>query len=237
MSDAIVASIARQSGLLRELSVVANNIANASTTGFKRDAAVFAEFVSRRAGEPSMSIGSLRGHVLDAAQGGMTRTDGKLDLAIEGDGYFAIGQGDEVLLSRAGKFTLDAQRVLVQADGFPVLDEAGGEITVPEEASVIAISQRGVMSADGFEIATIGILQAEPGSLSRLGGSLYRATGAVRFVDEPSVRQGFLEGSNVSPVIEMARLIEAQRLYEAGAALQTDEHERITQMIEALGRS
>lgn len=235
MTDAITANLARQSGLLRELSIIANNIANASTDGFKREAAVFAEYIRTRPDSPSLSLGSLRGHYTDLEQGTMKKTGGMLDFAIEGEGWFAVLRGEEVLLTRAGSFQRDAEGRLVTPEGFPVLDDGGSPIVVPEAAANLSVSPDGTVTVGGFGVAQMGVLEAEPRDLSRAGDNLWRATGPLRFVEEPRIRQGFIESSNVSPVEEMARLIEAQRLFEAGAALQTDEHERLRALIEALG--
>ncbi|GGY43935.1 flagellar basal-body rod protein FlgF [Parvularcula lutaonensis] len=237
MTDAISVSLTRQSGLLQELSVIANNIANASTDGFRREAAVFAEFVRELPEQASASMGSLRGHYTDLSTGTMRKTGGALDLAIEGAGWFGVGRDGDVLLTRAGHFMLDNEGNLVTPMGDPVLDEGGAPVTLPPNTSEISVGPDGTITADGFGVAQIGVLSAEAEDLVRAGDNLWRTTGALRFEDTPRVRQGFLESSNVSPVEEMARLIETQRLYEAGAALQTDEHERIQALIEALGRN
>ncbi|NRA31021.1 MAG: flagellar basal-body rod protein FlgF [Parvularculaceae bacterium] len=235
MSDAITVSLSRQSGLLRELAVVANNIANVSTDGFKREAAVFAEFVSSRASQPSVSLGSLRGHFPDLTQGSLKQTGATYDLAIDGEGWFAVARRGELLLTRGGSFTLDAEGQMVTPDGYPVVDDGGSPIVIPESARNVVISTDGTVTADEVEMAQVGVLTTDAESLSRVGENLWRTNGAIRFADFPVIRQGFVEASNVRAVEEIARLIEVQRMYEAGAALQTDDHERISSMIEALG--
>lgn len=235
MTDAISVSLSRQSGLLQELSVIANNVANASTDGFRREAAVFAEYVRELPEEASASMGSLRGHYTDLTTGAMRNTGGTLDLAIEGEGWFAVQRGGEVLLTRAGHFLLDNDGNLVTPMGDAVLDDGGAPVTIPPGTTDIAIGIDGTVTADGFGVAQIGVLTTDPSGLVRVGDNLWQTTAAIGFEEFPSIRQGFLEGSNVSPVAEMARLIETQRLYEVGSALQTDEHERIQALIEALG--
>lgn len=237
MTDAITASLARQTGLQRELAIIANNIANASTEGFKREAAVFAEYISVRDDSPSMSLGALRAHFTDVSPGTMRQTDGPLDLAIEGEGWFGVERGDEVLLTRAGSFVRNADGRLATTEGYPVVDEGGGRIDIPPETAQLTVSADGTVTADGFGIARIGILTTPPDRMERVGDNLWRATGPVGYAEDARVRQGYLEASNVSPVEEMARLIEAQRMFEAGSSLQTEEHDRIQSMIEALSRS
>jgi flagellar basal-body rod protein FlgF len=236
MSDVVTANITRQSGLLRELTVIANNIANASTDGYKKEAAIFAEYVKTQPGGPSLSMGALRAHAADLTQGPLTKTGAPLDLAIEGQGWFAVRQGEEVLLTRAGSFLRDGEGRLVTQSGHPVLDEGGAPVELPEDASRITIASDGTVTADDLPVSKIGVLLAQPRSLERAGDNMWRNNGPTRFVEAPNIRQGFLETSNVNAVEEVARLIESQRLYEAGAALQTDEHERLQGLIEALGR-
>ncbi|MEO1657068.1 MAG: flagellar basal-body rod protein FlgF [Pseudomonadota bacterium] len=235
MSDAITVSLSRQTGLLRELSVIANNMANANTEGYRAEAALFSEFVSTRADEPSVSMGALRAHFPVLDQGALIETGALFDLAIDGEGWFAVNRGGEVLLTRAGRFQLDADAQLVTPDGDPVLDEAGSAVQLPPNAINIAVGSDGTITADGLGVAQIGVLMAEPEGLSRVSDNLWRNNGPITFADTARIRQGFLEGSNVSPVEEMARLIEVQRMYEAGANLGENEHDRILSLIEALG--
>ena len=232
MSDAITAGLSRQSGLLKELRVIAQNVANASTDGYKREASVFTEYVDRDAG---LSMGALRGRFADRGQGALGRTGGTYDLAVEGEGMFAVDRRGEVLLTRAGSFQTDAEGTLVTKEGWPVLDEGGGRIEVPEETTDVTVSRDGTVSLDGLAVARIGVFAAPPGTLTRAGDTLFRPTAGYAVLDAPSVRQGFLERSNVNPVAEIARLTEAQRLFEAGQDLLNTEHSRLEDMIRLIG--
>ena len=232
MSDAITAGLSRQSGLLKELRVIASNVANASTDGYKREASVFTEYVDRGAG---LSMGALRGRFADRGQGGLQATGGTYDLAVEGPGMFMVLRRGEALLTRAGSFQTDAEGTLVTKEGWPVLDEGGGPIEVPEETSDVTVSPDGTVSLDGLATARIGVFDAAPGSLTRVGDTLFRATAGYAVLDEPRVRQGFLERSNVNPVTEIARLTEAQRLFEAGQDLLNTEHTRLEDLIRMMG--
>ena len=232
MSDAITAGLSRQSGLLRELTTIATNVANASTDGYKREASVFTEYVDRGQG---LSMGALRGRWTDRGPGALQATGGALDLAIEGPGMFAVERRGEVLLTRAGAFQTDAEGTLVTREGWPVLDEGGGVIEVPPETRDVTVSPDGTVSLDGLATARIGVFEAPPGSLTRAGDTLFRASQGYAFVDAPGVRQGFLERSNVDPVREIARLTEAQRLFEAGQDLMDTEHRRLEEMIRMIG--
>ena len=232
MSDAITAGLSRQSGLLKELRVIATNVANASTDGYRREATVFTEHVDRDA---DLSLGAMRGRWADRAQGGMTATGGTYDLAIEGPGMFAVRRHGEVLLTRAGAFQTDADGTLVTKQGWPVLDEGGGPIEVPPETSEVTVSPDGTVSLDGLATARIGVFEAPPGTLTRAGDTLLRPTGGYAALPEPRVHQGLTERSNVDPVTEIARLTEAQRLFEAGQDLMNTEHKRLEDLIRLIG--
>ena len=233
MSDAITAGLSRQTGLLKELRILASNVANASTEGYKREASVFTEYVSRR-DEDSLSLGALRGRYAVMEDGAMRKTGGTYDLALSGPGFFAVQRGTDVLLTRAGRFQTNAEGLLVTPRGHPVLDEGGGMIEVPPESREVVISPDGTVSIDGLATARLGVFDAPAGSLKRAGDTLWRPTEAYTFVDDPVVHQGFLEQSNVNPVMEIARLTEAQRLFEAGTDLANAEHRRLESLIRTL---
>ncbi|MEM6649919.1 MAG: flagellar basal-body rod protein FlgF [Pseudomonadota bacterium] len=235
MSDIVVTALSRQTGLMKELEVLANNIANAGTAGFKREASVFTEYVQSRGNEPSLSMGAFRGHYAVLDEGAYIETGGTYDVAIGGEGFFAVQSPQGVMLTRGGQFQRDAQGQLITPDGYPVLDEGGGAITIPPEARQIAISPDGTISVDNIATAQLGVFSAPPGSLERMGDNLWKPTDRYTFIDTPTVRQGYVEQSNVNPVLEMARLVEAQRLFEAGQNILEQNHRRQEQMIRTMG--
>ena len=234
MSNAIYAALGRQHGLVQEMEVVANNLANSSTTGFKTDRAIFAEYISPTGPQkPSVSMGALAGHAFELSQSSLKFTGGQFDLAIQGEGYFVIQtpQGDR--LTRAGHFQLSADGELVDPAGNPVLGTGGNPITVPETAAQVSISSDGSLSADGELFGQIG-LATPNGQLLRDTNTLFTAQGGFDPAENATLIQGALEQSNVSPVLEVARMIEVQRAYEAGQALLEREDQRVSQMIGAL---
>ena len=234
MSNAIYAALARQTGLMTEMQVVANNLANSSTTGYKSDRAIFAEFVAgTRNNLADLSMGTLAGHEFDLEQGGLRFTNGPFDLAIQGEGYFLIETPQGERLTRAGHFQLNAESELITDTGFRVLNAGGGAIQIPEEATNVSIAGDGTISFDGQIIDQVGVVQPE-GQLSRAGDAMFAAEEGFQPVEEPRVVQGALEQSNVSPVLEIARMIEVQRAYEAGQALIEREDDRIAKFISTL---
>ena len=118
-----------------------------------------------------------------------------------------------------------------------MLDEGGGEIVIPFEARSIGVSADGTLSVDGAPVARVGLVTVEDQTrLFREAGVLYRAEGGTVPVEDGRVVQGFLEQSNVSPVAEMARMVEVQRAYEYGQKLMDQEDERIRLVVRTLGQ-
>ncbi|MCF8486554.1 MAG: flagellar hook-basal body complex protein [Rhodobacteraceae bacterium] len=229
-------TLTRQSGLMREMQVIAHNIANASTTGFRREGVVFSEFVARLGDEPSLSMADGNARLVDLSQAGLTQTGGTYDLGIQGEGFFLIATPDGERLTRAGSFTPSAEGSLVTPDGHALLDAGGAPVAVPVGARTVAISSDGTMSADGTPVAQIGLWQpADPISLRHQAGTLFSAD-ALEPAEAAVLRQGFLEESNVQPIAEIARMIEVQRAYEMGQKFLDAEDQRQRGVIQTLGR-
>jgi flagellar basal-body rod protein FlgF len=230
-------TLTRQAGLMREMQVIAHNIANASTTGFRREGVLFSEFVRDLQGaEAALSMASGNARQTFLTQGGLTFTGGDLDLAIEGPGFFRIQTDQGERLTRAGHFAIDAEGQLVNPDGFRLLDDGGAPVQVPP-GTTLSVARDGTLSADGEPVAQLGLVTVEdPADLRRQSGTLHEATGPVRPAEGAVVHQGFLEDSNVSPIAEMARMITVQRAYEAGQKFLDREDERIRNVIQTLSR-
>ncbi len=234
MSNAIYAALSRQTALDKELSSIANNIANASTVGYRKDKQIFSEYVNAIPAEPSLSQTRIGGRAISADQGDFIATGGALDVAIEGAGFFVVQTPQGERLTRAGAFLRNEEGVLATAEGHTVHGEGGGSIALPDGAGVIVIAADGVISASGAAIARIRVVSADPILLQREGSTLLKAGGALSEIDA-SVRQGFLESSNAQPVLELSRLIEVQRAFEIGQQLLANESERIERAVEVIG--
>lgn len=238
MDLASYVALTRQSGLARELQSVANNIANLSTTGYRREGVVFAEMVQALHAEGgSVAMTEARGRYTDALQGALTETGDTLDLAIEGEGFFTVLTPNGERLTRAGAFTRNADGEVVSMDGHRLLDEGGGAIVIPFEARSIGVAADGTLSADGAPVARVGLVTTEDQTkLFREAGVLFRADADTIPVEDGRVLQGFLEQSNVNAVAEMARMIQVQRAYESGQKLMDQEDERIRLAVRILGQ-
>jgi flagellar basal-body rod protein FlgF len=229
-------TLSRQTGLLHQMEAIANNIANSTTTGFKREGTVFSEYVARTGDGPSLSMGFGNTRVVDLQQAGLTTTGGNLDFAVEGDGFFLVDTPQGQMLTRAGSFTPGADGTLQTADGFPVLDGSGSNIFIPPDAKNIGLAQDGTLSADGAPLGKLGLWKpSDPLTLIHQQGTLFSASG-YEPADGGRLIQGALEESNVDPVTEVANMISVQRAYELGQSFLDREDDRGRTVIQTLGR-
>ncbi len=236
MDAAGYVTLNRQSGLMREMGVVANNIANSSTTGFRREGVVFSEFVAALGQDPSLSMAHASGRHVDLSQSTLSRTGGQFDFAIQGEGFFLIETPEGNRLTRAGSFTPSAEGELVTPDGYRLLDAGGAPVFVPPDARGLSLASDGTLSAGGQPITQIGLWQpTDPMTLRHQSGTLFSAAD-VEPAESATMLQGMLEDSNVEPVSEIARMIEVQRAYELGQKFLDAEDERVRGVISTLGR-
>ncbi len=231
-------TLTRQSGLLGEMQVVANNIANISTTGFRREGVIFSEYVKALEGDPSLSMALGNVRVTNMEQGTLAQTGGTFDFAIEGEGFFMLEGADGPLLTRAGSFLPSETGELVTQDGLRLLDSGGAPIFIPPDAAAISLAADGTLSADGRPLTEIGLYRpVDPNDLAHRDGVRFSAPGGTEQIfGESVILQGFVEGSNVNPIAEIARMIEIQRAYEMGQQFLTQEDERVRNMIRTMGQ-
>lgn len=208
---------------------IANNVANAGATGFKRNivfARELAQAETKMAPRKSDWEQTVANYItIDFSPGVFDKTDNPLDLAIEGDGFFMLQADDgTTVLTRSGSFVVDSSGFLAYPGGFRVLGD-GGPIQVGN--GPLAVAQTGEVEVDGVPIGRIvPQAPADLDSLQRLGGSLFAVPEGVELLPPlaATVRQGYLETSNVDVVNEMVDMIVAYRTYEANArALQVQD--------------
>jgi flagellar basal-body rod protein FlgG len=205
--------------LQEKMDVVANNVANSTTNGFKRsglfqDQLMGAEQANNRNKiQQALPEGEIKTYV-EFTQGGSIATNNKLDFSIGGDGFFSIQTPNGTAYTRDGQFTVNQEGVLVTASGYPVLGKAG-QINVQGEK--ISVSEEGIISIDGtevnkFDMKSFDIKQGE----QREDNLWITKNQDVEVKDaNPQIRQGYLETSNVSIVKEMVDMIAIQRWYQA----------------------
>ncbi|AGT10128.1 flagellar hook-basal body complex protein [Paracoccus aminophilus] len=238
MDNAIYAALTRQSGLMREMRTVANNIANANTTGFRREGVVFSEYmVSLNRGGETLAMANARGRMIDLRPGGLTQTGGTLDLALEGDGFFMVQTPQGNRLTRAGAFALSPNGEIVDMAGNQLLDDGAAPIAIPDGTKNIGIGSDGTVSADDQPVGRVGLFATpDPSLLQHEAGTLFDPGPNPQPLEDARVRQGFIEESNVDPVLEISRMIEVQRAYELGQSFLENEDQRIRNVIVSLTR-
>ncbi len=221
----------------RSLEVISNNLANINTTGFKKDVLAFKSFLppfpnsseqvsapsgSKTTGsQESFSYAGIVELKSDLSQGGLVNTENPLDVALEGEGFFAIETQEGVRYTRQGNFRLNEKRGLVTQDGNPVIGSTG-PITIPA-GQVLSIDTTGKISVgNGLGNTVVDSMKIvnfdDPGKLVKTGNGLFMLTGNESTeinAENFSVRQGFIESSNVNAVEEMTKMIEVMRTYQA----------------------
>ncbi|MEO8698619.1 MAG: flagellar basal-body rod protein FlgF [Kofleriaceae bacterium] len=214
MSSGIYIATAGAVAQSQALDTTANNIANATTTGFHSDRVLFREALSKAKSADLTLVGSGTSRV-DSQAGALMQTENPLDVALEGDGYFGVQTPTGTKYTRAGNFHLDEARQLVTSEGLQVRGEGGAAITIPGEAKQIAIAADGTVSADGEELGKLELVRFKSSQLKRQGGTLFAATGKPEEGEAPRVRSGMLESSNVNVVRGVVDLVKVSRTYES----------------------
>lgn len=228
MDSASYTSLSRQIGLWREMNIVANNIANSATTGYRQEGLIFSEYIKASPDGRSLSMGHGNVRNTSFVQGALTQTGGTFDFAIEGDGFFLIETPVGERLTRAGSFSTNAAGDLVTPDGLRVLDAGGAPVFVPPDAGNVSVAADGTLSADGRLLGQIGLVQpVDPAAMTREDGVMFVADAGFEPAENARMVQGFIEGSNVDAVTSLARMIEVQRAYELGQSFLDSENQRI----------
>ena len=235
MENALLVGLSRQMALSHELDIIANNIANIDTTGFKADNASFSEFLMPRASDGDFSGNDKRvsfvqdrASWINLAPGAIERTGDPLNVAIDGPGYLVVQTANGPRYTRNGALSLNGTGQLVTSDGNPVLG-GSGPITFQQGDHDVSISPSGIITVrEGTSTADSprGQLQLvsfdQPSRLQKDGGSTFMAPNGVTPNAAPANThfvEGAIEKSNVNAVGEMARMIEITRNYSDIAAL------------------
>ena len=233
-------ALSRQSALRRQMDVVANNIANMNTSGFKGERMMFVEHLVKSKGGENI-LGEKLSYVRDIStmrdlsEGPQEQTGNPLDLAINGDGYFIIQTDTGNRYTRNGRFKLDEGGQLVNQAGQPVLSDGGQPFFFAPGDGKPVIGPDGTVSTRNGQLGRIAIVNFQNQHQLRPGaGGLFATEAAPTPVERPRVQQGMLEGSTVQPGVEMSRLIEVQRTYEGVRNFLEKEDERMRRMIKDL---
>jgi flagellar basal-body rod protein FlgF len=253
MENALLVGLSRQMALGHELDIIANNVANIDTTGFKADKAAFSEFLMPRASDGQFSGGDKRvsfvqdrSSWIDFSPGAIQRTGEPLNVAIDGDGYLVVQTARGQRYTRNGALQVNGSGQLVTNDGDPVLGSSG-PITFQATDHDVAISPSGIVTVrEGASTADSprGQLQLvafdQPRRLQKDGGSTFMAPNGVNSGPAPAnthLVQGAIEKSNVNAVGEMARMIQITRSYSDIAAILQQQGDQRRNALQQLSQS
>lgn len=236
--------------LEKKTNIRANNLANVNTNGFKKSEGItrsFPEMLLSRIeeGEPDQEIGELSTGAFmersfkDLSQGNFLRTDNKLDFAIEGEGFFVIETDAGERYSRDGNFTINADSELVTQSGNPVLDNNGNRIQLIPDQDFRVSANGQITFNNGLQGAEINLVDfAEESELIQEGDTLYAARdGAEVLNSNAGIAQGYIEGSNVKIVEEMAKMIKTTRQYESSQKVISSLDESLSKVINEVGKA
>lgn len=241
MENAQLIGLSRQIALQRQMDVVANNIANLNTTGFKSEQILFEEYVMPVARHRDFEVGDQRlsytldwTTIHDMSGGAIVQTGNPLDVALDGEGFLVVQTPQGERWTRSGALQIDPAGTLVNFDGYPVLTEQGAIFFQPGETD-IAIDGTGNISSSAGNKGRLRLVEfADPQETERRGDNLYSGGTPLAAVDTRVV-QGAIERSNVSGVSEMTEMIRVQRSYESVASMLQKQDELRRTAIQRLG--
>ena len=237
--------LSQQTALSKQMDVIANNLANVNTPAFRSQTLLFNEFLGKATNPGISGTGSriafvgLGGTLPDTRPGPIEPTGNQLDFALQGSGYFVVNTPDGPRYTRDGHFGLNGQGQLVNAQGYQVVDPAGRPLTVPQGAANIEVTPNGVLNSDKGQIGSLQIVKFDSDiAMQKIGTDLYQTDAPAQKVDSTTmVKQGMIEGSNVQPIIEVSKMIQVQRAYEAANQMIMNEHDRDIQAIQILTKT
>jgi flagellar basal-body rod protein FlgF len=246
MNNALYVGLSRQMTLKRQMDVIANNIANSDTVGFKVESLMLREDVQQAAQKPSsgsappekISFVHDAGVSRDFTQGALKQTGSTFDLGLHGDGLFQVQTPNGPRFTRDGRFSLNAQGQMVDVAGDPLLSAGGQPIRIDPTKTPPSIAHDGTISQDGVIAGKVGVFKfADRTQLQKTGSGLYDPAGQTPTVDPTtSIQQGMIENSNVDAIQQMTRMIAVSRAYDQVANMMDQTGQTSDQSIQRLGK-
>jgi flagellar basal-body rod protein FlgF len=239
MSSATYIALSSQMALRRQLDVVANNVANASTPAFKAERLIFAE-VLEGAGTGGRRLSFVHdiGTERDTRQGTLTRTGNSLDVAIQGDGYFTVQTPLGPRYTRNGRWQLDPQGRLVTPQGYALLGDGSQPVEIPQGATDLSIGRDGTVTTSLGNAGRVGVVAFDKEQELRPAANGLYVTDATPgpVPADTAVVQGMIEESNVQPIVEVTRMMSLSRSFNFAKEMLDGESDRSKSAIEKLGR-
>jgi flagellar basal-body rod protein FlgF len=218
MSDGIYIAMSGAAAQERALDVVANNLANTNTVGFKAERITFAETLAKNATKTGeMSFVGLADSLTDHSAGQITATDNPLDLAIAGEGYFALETPTGIRYTRAGDFRMNEDGRLVSLDGHVVRGTDGDDIQIPPNTTNVSVNADGIVSNGFQDFGTVAVVQLDPKTVHREGNRLFTGVELPEQDNEGTYQllSGSLEDSNFTAIRGMVDIVRVSRIHEA----------------------
>ena len=218
-SNAMYVVLSAQMALEKKLDIIAQNVANLGTVGYRADEVKFDAAMEKAASGGSTAFVSGGDTFISRRAGALTKTDNPLDVAVQGDGWFAIKAPGGTVYTRDGRMRLLESGELTTLNGYPVLDVGGAPISIDPSAGAPIIARDGMITQRGQQVGAIGLFRIDPDTtLDRSENSGVIPKGPAEEILDfgtNGVVQGFVEESNVNPIMEISRLIEVSRAFEA----------------------
>jgi flagellar basal-body rod protein FlgF len=238
MQSSLYVTLSGQSALQKRLDTLAHNIANVNTVGFRSEEISFSTMMSRTGSAP-VAFAVTGDSYISRKSGEVQRTGDPLDLAVRGEGFFAIKTPDGVAYTRDGRLHMDAAGSLLTVNNYPILDAGGAGITLDGNAGAPIIAADGMITQNGSQVGAVGLFLLDPeAKLSRVDNSAVksdRPAAPVLDFNNNGVLQGMTEGSNVNPILEITRMITIQRTFESSARAVENTETNLNEAIKALG--
>ena len=238
MQSGLYVALSAQVALERRLNTVANNVANINTGGYRAEEVKF-ETVLSQAGSDPVAFASSGDTYISRRTGAVTKTDNPLDVAVKGDAWFLINTPSGPVYTRDGRMKMLETGELQTLEGYPILDAGRAPIAVDPQAGSISIGHDGMITQDGNQVGALGLFRIDPKSrLSRFGNSgVISSMPATPVQDFTSigVQQGYSEGANVNPVMELTKLITISRTFDSAATTISETESSLMSAIRSLG--
>ncbi|CAN1552018.1 FlgG Flagellar basal body rod protein [Rhabdaerophilaceae bacterium] len=245
MENVLLVTLSRQMALRREMDVIANNVANVTTNGFKRRMSDSREFqmptahtdTFRKGEDRRISFVIDKGTPLDLTPGTMEPTQNPMDVAINGEGFFVVQTPQGERFTRNGALSLNANGELVNSDGYALLGEQG-TFQFTAQDNKVTFANDGTVVTDNGPRGKLRIVRFEnPQALENAGSNIFASRAPAEPLPAARVQSGFVERSNVRPVVEISRMIELNRAYQNIATMMSRSDETRRTAIQRLGES
>ena len=244
MENTLYIALSKQTALWRQLDMIANNLANVNTTGYKKASSHFTEYLSETKSDEALLSDRLSfvhdsGTVRDFSEGVFSPTGTPFDLALHGSAFFVVETNEGIRYTRNGQFKINDEGMLVTGNNDPVLDERNNPVFIAPQETEFNVTKDGVILTENGEIARLQTVEFEDMQKLRAthAGLYENMPGNPVHAAKPRIEQGMIEKSNVNAVVEMSEMIKVQRAYENIQMMIDTEHARRQNAMQVYAKS